>query len=350
MKHNRVYLLIALIFALHNKEISAQATIGINMTPDINALLDLKNQSNTDASTKGLLLPRVQLTGTSNFAPLSTHVMGMMVYNTNTTGDVTPGYYYNTGSKWIRLADAADYKNIYTSQGALKENRTVAQSDKRLAFISTATTGTSHFSVDGATFDVDAVNNYVGIGTTAPATKLDIQTGGTTATPIPGFTLADGRQQRGSVLTSDANGIGTWKYNKGLWQAGMYDGSFDNTTLGPISFPNDAYYEIGEGHGIITPSEGKIVLPFTGGYRVYTESQYVGLSPLEGNIFTGVELYDGTTNVKKKGNGNWIAGNSINPSAIASMVFGAKAGDYIICVASKGTFRNCYFFVQLINQ
>ena len=72
--------------------------VGINTTgnaPNPNAGLDV------DFSNKGLLIPRVSLTNTSSFAPLSAHVAGMIVYNTATAGDVKPGFYYSDGSKWI---------------------------------------------------------------------------------------------------------------------------------------------------------------------------------------------------------------------------------------------------------
>jgi len=72
--------------------------VGINATgtvPNASAGLDI------DFPNKGLLIPRLALTGTANFAPLSAHVAGMVVYNTATAGDVTPGFYYNNGTKWI---------------------------------------------------------------------------------------------------------------------------------------------------------------------------------------------------------------------------------------------------------
>lgn len=79
--------------------LSAQVGIGTT-TPNSDALLDI------DASTRmgGLLLPRVGLSNTTNVAPMTAHVAGMTVYNTATTGDVTPGYYYNDGSQWVRIA------------------------------------------------------------------------------------------------------------------------------------------------------------------------------------------------------------------------------------------------------
>ncbi len=178
MKQTKIYSLLgSLLLSASFYCVKAQVTIGSNATPDANALLDLKNQSDVNASTKGLLLPRVQLTSTSSYAPLNAHVLGMVVYNTKTTGDVTPGYYYNSGSKWIRLADAGSPNNIYTTDGTLAANRTVVQADKTLAFTSTATAGTSHFTVDGTTFNVDAVNNRVGIGTAAPSAQFEVLNG-----------------------------------------------------------------------------------------------------------------------------------------------------------------------------
>lgn len=55
---------------------------------------------------KGLLMPRIALTATTNAAPLSAHVEGMFVYNTATTGDVTPGNYYNDGTQWVKVGGA----------------------------------------------------------------------------------------------------------------------------------------------------------------------------------------------------------------------------------------------------
>lgn len=50
---------------------------------------------------KGLLIPRDSLISTTSFLPLAAHVAGMIVYNTKTIADVTPGLYYNDGTKWI---------------------------------------------------------------------------------------------------------------------------------------------------------------------------------------------------------------------------------------------------------
>ncbi len=75
---------------------SGSVGIGTN-TPNINALLEM------NATNKGLLLPRVALKATSNASPLTAHVVGMVVYNTATIADVSPGFYTNDGTKWNKM-------------------------------------------------------------------------------------------------------------------------------------------------------------------------------------------------------------------------------------------------------
>ncbi|HMG82864.1 MAG TPA: tail fiber domain-containing protein [Ferruginibacter sp.] len=77
--------------------------VGIGITsPNSNALLDLSS------TTQGLLPPRIALTNTGS--PTLGNVTGMILYNTATSGSggtaVTPGYYYNNGTNWVRLIDA----------------------------------------------------------------------------------------------------------------------------------------------------------------------------------------------------------------------------------------------------
>ncbi|MFC4740006.1 hypothetical protein ACFO3U_08365 [Flavobacterium ponti] len=75
---------------------------------------------------------------------------------------------------------------IYSGDSNLTGNRIVNQVDKTLAFTSTATSGTSHFTVDGSTFNVNAVDNRVGIGTLTPSRNLHV--GGTAYIGVSTFT------------------------------------------------------------------------------------------------------------------------------------------------------------------
>ncbi|WP_395057519.1 hypothetical protein [Flavobacterium sp.] len=105
------------------------AQVGINTTsPNESSMLDVFSAN------KGLLLPRVPLVATTNFSPLLSHVAGMTIYNTATAGDVTPGSYYNNGTKWIRVGDASVKDNIYVNNGTLTGDRIVTQNTNRLYF------------------------------------------------------------------------------------------------------------------------------------------------------------------------------------------------------------------------
>ncbi|MBP2618853.1 hypothetical protein [Chryseobacterium jejuense] len=79
----------------------------------------------------------------------------------------------------------------------------------------------------------------IGIGTTAPSAKIEIQTGGTATVPTPGFKLVDGNQKEGRMLMSDANGLGTWQSltNKNItvWEMG------GNTTLNMDNTSNNTF-------------------------------------------------------------------------------------------------------------
>lgn len=86
-----------------NALIVAQVKIGDNLTSlNPNSVLEI------ESTNKGLLIPRVALILTTDPSPLSAHAAGMNLYNTATAGDVTPGNYYNNGTRWVRVADEAN--------------------------------------------------------------------------------------------------------------------------------------------------------------------------------------------------------------------------------------------------
>ncbi|MBK8109554.1 MAG: hypothetical protein IPK46_04030 [Saprospiraceae bacterium] len=87
MKHF-VILSVLAVLLLAPVFVFAQQNVGIGTTtPNANAILDI------NSSNKGQLVPRLSLTNTTAASPLSGFVAGMVIYNTATAGDVTPGYY-----------------------------------------------------------------------------------------------------------------------------------------------------------------------------------------------------------------------------------------------------------------
>ena len=88
----------------------AQVGIGTT-TPNADAELDIVSTN------RGLLMPRVNLTSTILSAPMTAHVAGMTVYNLNTNLDVTPGFYYNNGTIWVRIGGGAASNNDWALLG-----------------------------------------------------------------------------------------------------------------------------------------------------------------------------------------------------------------------------------------
>lgn len=87
--------------------------VGINTTgnaPDVSAMLDIVSSS------KGLLLPRVSLSSTTDASTISNPATSLLVYNTNAsmTGTYADGvgYYYNAGTSgspsWRKIAGSGD--------------------------------------------------------------------------------------------------------------------------------------------------------------------------------------------------------------------------------------------------
>ncbi|MES2138329.1 MAG: tail fiber domain-containing protein [Bacteroidota bacterium] len=76
-------------------------SVGIGNTPNASALLDISS------SNKGVLIPRLALTGTGDITTIASAATSLIVYNNATAGvspnNVIPGYYYWNGTKWISL-------------------------------------------------------------------------------------------------------------------------------------------------------------------------------------------------------------------------------------------------------
>ena len=74
----------------------AQAQVGVGTTTPQGAL-------DVSSTTDGLLIPRIALTNTTT-ATVTSPTASELVYNTATVNDVTPGFYYWSGSQWVRVA------------------------------------------------------------------------------------------------------------------------------------------------------------------------------------------------------------------------------------------------------
>ena len=92
-------------------------SVGINndgSAPHPSSMLDVKHP-------KGLLVPRVILTGTGDITTITSPATSLLVYNTATNGagvaTVTRGYYYWSGSEWLRIGTSAGSSNSWLLTG-----------------------------------------------------------------------------------------------------------------------------------------------------------------------------------------------------------------------------------------
>jgi len=154
------------------------AQVGIGTTsPDASAKLQI------DATNQGLLPPRVSLTATSATSPVTAPAVGLLVYNIATAGTgstaVSPGYYYYSGSAWIRLTVPTDNAANVTGTVAVANGGTGTSNG------SITGTGALTFTAGGTNQDVTLtpsgtgktiLNGNVGVGTATPKAKLDVRT------------------------------------------------------------------------------------------------------------------------------------------------------------------------------
>ena len=116
----------------------AQTGIG-TATPNASAKLDIT------ATNKGFLPPRLALTATNVFAPVTglsgatelATAAGLLIYNTASAGtapnNVTPGYYYWNGTIWVQIAGGLVIDASKSSSFSL-----TAVDNNKLFFISSA--------------------------------------------------------------------------------------------------------------------------------------------------------------------------------------------------------------------
>ena len=215
-------LLMALAFSMLSAIASAQeARVGINTTTP-KTTLDVSGKLNTAGTAidptdmTGLQAPRLTRAELTNKGDIyGADQKGALIYITDITGgNITTqrinidavGYYYFDGSVWQKVsADANEpWYNVATNTGATANTQDIYQTGK------------------------------VGIGTSTPTAPLHV-----TSATAGAIRIADGTQGEGKVLTSDANGVGTWKANAG-WSATFKATSHFSSTAGSeaqISFP-----------------------------------------------------------------------------------------------------------------
>ena len=166
--------LIALLLLSQSLAVRSQ-NIGVNVTgfaPNASALLDIDGSGLPANGQRGLLIPRVALTATNAAAPVTAPATSLLVYNTATAGvapnNVTPGFYYWGGAAWIRFGTGAAGWTILGNAGTAPATNFLGTTDNVDMVLRTFNT---------ERLRVLRANGRVGIGTTAPTSLLEVNSG-----------------------------------------------------------------------------------------------------------------------------------------------------------------------------
>ncbi|MDP2175821.1 MAG: hypothetical protein Q8K70_07930 [Bacteroidota bacterium] len=239
MKKTTTKILLVLAILI-KQDLLAQVKVGNNPTTiQSNSLLEL------ESTNKGLLLPRLTLSATNNVSPLTAHVAGMVVYNTATAGtapnNVTPGYYYNDGAKWVRVAtfDEGSKWTNNNSSGRVELTNLSNGTTARTAGTELVITDAGNMGVGTvlpqAKFNVLGQIRSSGIGPNVGQIALS-RLNGTESSPtavlnaqLLGSILFNGYNGTGFVNTASINGRATENYSSSA--SGSHIG-FNTTTNG----------------------------------------------------------------------------------------------------------------------
>ncbi|MCX2681958.1 hypothetical protein OOZ15_18550 [Galbibacter sp. EGI 63066] len=74
---------------------------------------DASSQLDVVASDKGILIPRVALTSVSDTTTIMNgNVESLLIYNTTSSTDLLPRYYYWNTDKWLRIINSNDVHGV----------------------------------------------------------------------------------------------------------------------------------------------------------------------------------------------------------------------------------------------
>ncbi|MFP3597484.1 hypothetical protein [Chryseobacterium sp. SIMBA_029] len=203
------------------------AQVGIN-NPFPASTLDIsaRNSTGTSTDTDGLLVPRVDWQRAQNMSgvPVST----LIYINSVATGTLTgtaalidsAGYYYFNGTVWTKLITS---QNIYNVDGALSDTRTVTTNGNPVTFINganiikiitSATEGAwsansssrGWLNLVGGSANLDYFVNTTGAQLVSSGNSTQLSIGSTNASPL---VLKTNGIERLTILSDGNVGIGT---------------------------------------------------------------------------------------------------------------------------------------------
>ena len=177
---NHIYLfqlfMIVLLIILGTSKLNAQLKVGNNpKTLNPNSLFEM------ESTNKGMLMPRLALVHPDSFTPMTAHIKGMIVFNTDSTINVTPGMYYNTGLKWIKLLpqitalNGLALVNNNIILGGWLTQPTIIGGLNDINKMEFNGFGNNMFNINTTAFSVNGSQNNVGMGTSVPSNSAVLE-------------------------------------------------------------------------------------------------------------------------------------------------------------------------------
>lgn len=295
------------------------------------------------------LIGSVENTSTNNI--INTSINGITSSNVNLINSNVLSVSGNNITNTLNgfASNVVTVPNLYTANGSLVGNRVVTMGSNTLAFTSSATSGTSHFTIDGTTFNVDAVNNRVGIGNNAPVARLDIRTN-PSSTSDPG----EGYLGIGTTNTNaSAAGAGAIRYattSGGILQ--YSNGDSWNTLTSNVqksvviakksssqTISNNSTTRVTNWSAItdlnndFTASNGRFYAPRTGNYVVSFSFDFQSGSINAGRQVEAMLIVYNNSNVEisnKKSVVSFPAGGNAQAGGSISFTIRMNAGEYVV--------------------
>jgi hypothetical protein len=120
-----------------------QVGIG-NSNPNDSAMLDIVSTN------KGVIIPRIALTGSKDLTTITNgNVESLLIYNTATIFDISPGYYYWSNNKWNKIAITDDNLLVTADNGLIVSDRKIRLGGVLETPTAITTTAMNTFAIKG---------------------------------------------------------------------------------------------------------------------------------------------------------------------------------------------------------